>query len=213
MDNLLTDGNKTRIRNNIIEGAKNYDEFLIKKVFKIICLDGTQTRVRFFKNDFQHLTGIETDLSETDFYDMCLDERISNGNILSNQKYDWSTLKGKTNRIANLQELLYSETNKMLLLNNLITNTKIFPTAIRNDDIGTCVGFVSDINKARSLRKSGASQNSEEEKAIALIVAKKDDGTIFDELVYVKNKELIPTINELSSEDLSDEIKLSLSIE
>ena len=63
----LTQGHKLRLQRNIIQGAKNYERFLKDKCFKIVCEDNTETIVRFFKGDFKHLTGIESDLSDDEF--------------------------------------------------------------------------------------------------------------------------------------------------
>ncbi len=191
MSYQLTEGNKRRLRNAIVQGAKNYDKYLNDKCFKIICEDGTHTEVRFFQGDFKHLTGIDSDLNENDFYEKCCNDLISTGNILTNQFYDWSTLKGKSNRIASIHELLYKDAEKTLLINDLITHTYVFPVAIRNDEINTCVGFASNINKARSLRKAGTSKNTRAEKTIVTILGRKNGTTQYDEIVYMKDKSKI----------------------
>ena len=188
MSYQLTEGNKTRLREKIVQGAKNYDKYLNNKCFKIICEDGIHTEVRFFQDDFKHLTGIESDLNESDFYAKCCKDLISTGNILTNQSYDWSTLRGKSNRIASIHELLYKDAKKTLLINGLITHTYVFPVAIRNDEINSCVGFVSNINKARSLRKAGTSKNTQTEKTIIAILGRKNGNSIYDEIVYMKDK-------------------------
>ena len=185
----LTEGHKLRLQGNIIQGAKNYEKYLNDKCFKIICEDGSETIVRFFQGDFKHLTGIESDLIDDDFYDKCLNSKISTGNILTEQKYDWSTLKGKSNRIVNIHNLLYADAEKTLLLNGLKVHTNTFPVAIRNDSINSCVAFASNINKARSLRKAGSSHDTQVEKKIVAIYAKKNGEQEFTEMVYKKRDE------------------------
>lgn len=133
------------MQESIIRGAKNYSKYLSYKCFKIICEDNTETIVRFFQGDFKHLTGIESNLNDDDFYDKCLHDKIGTGNILTEQKYDWSTLKGKSNRIINIHNLLYADAEKTLLLNGLKVRTNTFPVAIRNDSTNSCVAFVSNI--------------------------------------------------------------------
>ena len=207
MKHHLTDGNKNRIRENVINNA-----FLNKKVFKIFCSDGTTVCVRFFSDDFKHLTGLESDLSESNFFKMCLEEKINNGNILSEQKYDWSTLKNKMTRISNLQDLLYSKSDKILLLKNLNTHTKVFPTAISNDSINTCVAFVGSINKARSLRKAGTSKDADDEKEIIMIIAKKETLNVYDELVYLKDAKKLEVCPKSIFMDIDNKIKKTLNI-
>jgi len=39
---LLSEGHKTRLRKQLIAGARNYNKYLVNKTFKIICDDGTE---------------------------------------------------------------------------------------------------------------------------------------------------------------------------
>lgn len=182
----LTEGNKERLKIKLIQGAKNFETFLNNKCFRVVCEDNSETIIRFFQGDFKHLTGIESDLDDDEFYNKCVDGLIDIGNILSSQKYDWSTLRGKSNRIENIHKLLYEDASKTLLLNGLKAHTTVFPVAIRNDNTNSCVGFVSNINKARSLRKASSSKNSDAEKEIIAIYGKKNGEQEFSEIVYEK---------------------------
>lgn len=71
-------------------------------------------------------------------------------------------------------------------MNQLKTHTMIFPVAIRNDSENICVGFVDDINKARSLRNANNSHDADTEKQIIAILAKKNGNEKFEEIVYIK---------------------------
>lgn len=79
-------------------------------------------------------------------------------------------------------------------MNELITNTRVFPLAIRNDDTDVCVGFVGRINKARTLRKARTSQKTSAERNIIAVFGKRNSDELFDEIVYVKNGENILSI-------------------
>ncbi|RHJ59950.1 hypothetical protein DW116_10490 [[Ruminococcus] lactaris] len=118
----------------------------------------------------------------------CKQGIISTGNIRTDQKYDWSTLRGKANRIECIHELLYQNAEKTLLLNGLITHTYVFPVAIRNDALNSCIGFAGNINKARSLRKAGTSRNTAVEKEIVAIWGRADGSSAYDECVYIKSE-------------------------
>lgn len=180
----LSEGHKERLREKVILGAKNFEKYLNDKCFKIICDDNSETIVRFFQYDFMHLSGIESNLSNHDFYNKCLHSTISTGNILSEQKYNWATLKSKTDRIEIIHELLYTDADKTLLLNDLAVHTTNLPVAIRNDHLKTCIGFMTNINKARSLRKASTSQGARVEKKIIAIYGKKNGTQEFSEVVY-----------------------------
>ena len=81
---LLSDGHKLRLRKQIITGARNYNKYLINKVFKIVCEDGTEINVRFFGSDFKHLTGLNSDLDNEKFYKNCVSGVIDIGNMRFN---------------------------------------------------------------------------------------------------------------------------------
>lgn len=185
-ENSLTEGNKNRLRTCIIQGAINFEQYLNNKTFLILCEDNSQTQIRFFQEDYKHLTGIYSDLENTEFYDKCKHGIISTGNIDTLQKYDWSTLRKKTQKIECFHNLLFSKADKSLLLNDLKTNTTTFPVAIRNDEENICIGFVEEIHRARSLRNAKNSFDAATEKQIIAILGKKNGSGKFEENVYVK---------------------------
>lgn len=88
-------------------------------------------------------------VSDDDFFEYCVSGKIDKGNIDTQQKYDWGTLKKKGRIIQNIHELLYKDDQKTLLLEALYTNTYVFPVAIKDIVNDICVGFVSNIHKAR----------------------------------------------------------------
>ena len=210
MRNQLSEGHKNRLKQSIIQGAENYERYLRDKCFKVVCEDGTHTLVRFFHGDFKHLSGIQSDLNENDFYTKCIRREISTGNILTDQKYDWSTLKGKSSRLENIHEILYLETEKRLLLNELKTNTYIFPVAIRNEEINSCVGFVSETHKARSLRKASSSNIFSNSKKIIAILSRQNSSALFCEIVYVKSNCDVLGVCPALSLEISEDVKMQL---
>lgn len=194
--NPLSENMKRRLRNYIISGARNYNKYLADKVFKIVCEDGDTVEIRFFISDFKHLTGLYSDLKNNEFYKECIHGTISIGNINTKQKYDWNTLRTKCRFIENIHELLYKDCQKVLVLKMLDTKTVVFPYAVKNLSNNICVGFVSDINKARSLFQS--------EKNIIAIFAKNSDQLKYHQLIYIsdvisayeKDDKLLDTLEE-----------------
>lgn len=183
----LSVGHKTKLRSQIITGARNYNKYLVNKIFKIICEDGVDVDIRFFASDFKHMTGLYSNLDDEAFYQRCLRGTIDVGNIDTNQKYNWSTLRVKGNHIEKIHELLYKDCKKTLLLNSLDTNTYVFPCAVKNIVSNMCVGFVSNINKARSLRKASSSLKCRSEKPVIAVFAKPLENCKYDELVYISD--------------------------
>lgn len=194
---IMNSSHKQYLKDKYIEGAKQYKNHLMNKEFLIICEDGDFSVVRFFKKDFLHLVGIETTLNEDNFFDNCCDGMLSENNIDSKQKYNWSTLKSKAIRIEKIQTLIYENVKESLFIINLHTNTADFPIAIRNAITDTCVGFRGKLNKARTLRKYSNSGNADTEKRIIAIFSKQQDTSKrFDSLIYITTiQELYMSLN------------------
>ena len=187
MRTILDNAQKLRLRDLIINGARHYQKYLVGKNFLIVCEDGSKNEVCFIQNDFKHLTGLYSDFNDLDFFNHCLHSTIDTGNISTEQKYDWSTLRRKCKGIENIEKLIYADTQKTLLVNGLNTHTKIYPIAIKDLSSNICIGFVSDICKARSMRKASSSNDFESEKTIKAIFSRNNDSSKYNELIYISS--------------------------
>ena len=184
------------LREKAIKGAAQYAHYLMDKVFLVVCEDGQEYELRFFKTDYRHLTGISTNLSDEAFFSHCKSRTLDIGNIDEYQKYNWSTLKTKADRISQIHRILYDNTQNALFMINLHAKTRDFPVAIKNMNINACVGFIDNNNKARTLRKYNNSNNADEQKKIYLIIARKQSDFLYDELVYTSYVEDIYNVNK-----------------
>ena len=160
---FINEGKRIQLREKIINGVEKYNHFLVNKVFLVICEDGSEYTLRFLKSDFRHLTGVDTDLNDDAFFELCKSRRLDIGNINEYQKYNWATLKSKALRISQIHRLLYDNIQNTLFMINLHTNTRTFPVAVKNTNIDTCVGFI-DGHKARTLRKYNNSNDADSQK-------------------------------------------------
>ena len=198
---------RLNMRTKVLNGAKKYDTKLINKIFWIICDDGSQHNVRFFKKDFQHLTGLLSDLPESEFYKRCCDNTLSLNNILPNQKYNLPTLRYKTNIINNIDDIIYGRSENSLFMINLHTHTIDYPVAIRNSNMNACIGFKDNSHRARTVRKYANSANADKQLKIIAIFSKQQSDKKYTNLVYLSDKtvlfEKISNIKELISEDIS----------
>lgn len=200
------------LRECSIQGACNYHHFLSGKVFLVICEDGSENTIRFFNKDFIHLSGIKSNLSDNTFFESCKKNQLSEGNILTRQKYNWQTLKGKGIRLRNIHRIVYADVKDSLFVFHLHTNTADFPVAIRNSITNTCVGYQNDIHQARTLRKFTNSACSESEKRISAIFAKSESQKKYDELVYISNFRNVYNKNGVFPDLLSESLKERLPI-
>ena len=203
---------RTAIRNKIITGADKYNKFLMNKVFLVICEDGSLHNVRFFAKDFQHLTGIHSDLSQKDFFEKALNKTLTVDNILEQQKYDGYTLKYKTNIIENIEKNIYGDSSESLFMLNLHTKTFDYPVAIRNSGLKGCVGFKQTNHRARTIRKYANSNNADKELKIIGIFSKSQEESKYTEFVYLSDIEVFSAL-ELDMKLFSNEIVGKLTIQ
>lgn len=207
-NNTLSDGHKAKLRSQIITGARNYNKYLAGKIFKIVCEDGMEVDVRFYVSDFKHMTGLRSNLGDESFYEKCLSGTIDIGNISANQKYNWNTLRTKGDHIEKIHELLYRDCRKTVLLEMLDTNTYVFPYAVKNTVNNMCVGFVSAVNKARSLRKASSSVKYKLEKSVIAIFAKPVGCPMYHELIYISDVLGVYEKDESLLNELDDVIQM-----
>lgn len=200
------------LRDKAITGAKKYQQYLMGKKFLIVCDDMTSNEVVFYKRDFLHLTGIHSDLSDNRFFENCVAEpsTLSENNILQNQHYNYSTLKGKAKKIEIIDKIIYGKTENSLFMINLHTGTRDYPVGIRNSDINTCVGFIDGDNHARTLRKYSNSTICSSEKKINAIFSKQVSENKYDTIIYINdslNESFPDSISKYFSEDLQKQIE------
>ena len=204
---LINEGKRKKLRENAIKGAAQYSHYLMDKVFLVVCEDGNEYELRFLKSDYRHLTGIDSNLDDDAFFENCRNRHLDIGNINEYQNYNWQTLNSKSKRIADIHRILYDNIQGALFMINLHTNTRRFPIAIKNTNIDTCIGFVDNNNKARTLRKYNSSNNADEQKKIYLVIAKKQDVALYEELVYISNVEDIYNENSAILEKMSEKLQ------
>jgi len=208
--NTLNLNQKQRLRDYIIRGANQYSRFLCNKNFLLLCEDGSLHTVRFVKKEFKHLSGIASNLNASRFFELSLVAKLSVGNINTEQKYDWSTLIGKAKRLSNIQDLLYRDGEKTLLLKELQTHTTTFPVAIKNEATNICVACVSRINKGHSLRKASNSNIAQETKKIYAIFAKSLAEDKYQELIYTSDVKRLFDTNQIFVNELSGCLEMKI---
>ena len=182
----VTDVRKERIRNYCIQGAQEYC-LLLNKVYLIISDTNELFEVTFCAEDFKHLTGVKSSLGDKSFYRSCYKKTFTRNNVASNQTKDWNSLKGKEKGILNIRNILYSDADDVLILDELITNTAIFPIALRNDNKDIAVAFDTEY-KARSIRKARHSLNVKRTMNIQCIVSKNCNSSLYTDLVYLNSR-------------------------
>jgi len=80
---ILNANKKHFIRNKLIKSAPSYKR-LLGIDYLIITEDGQKYVVNFKAKDFNHLSGIKTDLTKSFFFYNCLTRKININNINTN---------------------------------------------------------------------------------------------------------------------------------
>ena len=102
--NILRPGQKERLRRGAIQGSCYYNHFLKDKTFVVVTEDYMYCSITFKKQDFCHFTGLSIAwVSESNFFDICLNGTITNSNIRDEQHYDYNTLRVKNNILKKLR--------------------------------------------------------------------------------------------------------------
>lgn len=188
------DNQKERFRKNVIKGARSYNR-LVGKRFLILTEDNNYQEIEFHVADFKHLTGLQSNLNDDRFFYNSRKGILELGNIKNNQKYNLNTLKHKTNKIQNIDKLIYADINQELVLIGIRTDTYTFNLGIKNEKENICVAFVGKDNHARSLRRKNTDSTNELkiiaifEKQMRTDVSKEK----YNSIVYMKN------VNQLKS--------------
>ena len=94
------------------------------------------------------------------------------------------------------------------MLEALYTNTYVFPVAIKDIANDICVGFVSNIHKARRLRRAKNSTNAKAEKRIIAVKKKKNGENVYGELVYLSSIRGVYEKNEALLEKMDDSVMM-----
>lgn len=208
--NTLRQGQKERLRKGVIQGSRYYNRFLKDKTFIIVTVDYMYCSITFKKQDFCHFTGLSiSHVSESNFFDICVNGTITNSNIRDEQHYDYNTLRVKNNILKKLNKFLHADASTNLFISGLVTNTFTFSCAIRNDIENMTICFVGENNHARSLRKARNSRNTEDEKQIIGIFEL--NNSKWDKCIYIRNKQDI--IDNISQDKFSNGLKKYLHID
>ncbi len=144
--------------------------------------------MQFNKEDFKHLTGIQSDLNPKSFFNNCLNETITRQNIKTNQTKDWNSIRGKLKIIENIDDMIYGAVEDVLLINILYTRTREFPLALRNDSRDMAVAFVDKNLHARSLRKARHSLQVKNTYEIIQIRVRNKDALQYKQIIYLGRK-------------------------
>ena len=207
----LNEIEKERIRENIISGAKFFEDKLAEKTFVIVTENQLYFDVSFHRKDFLHLTGLSVNIAPLVFYEACLNGTFAISNMNERQKYSRNTLLDKSDGVANLNRFIHSDGSVNLYLDIIDTNTDIMPAGIFNPLIGHTIGFKGSDNGARSMRTENTPPDNGGVYRIAAIFEINPASLNADKIIYLSELYDISAglleVNSLFSSDLIDKLK------
>lgn len=175
---------KERVRLEIIKAAKKYKEIYVDYEY-LICSEAFSKRSYYIvdaeKDNFQHLTGVHSQISAQSFFDKCIDGSLSEDDFDFIKKgQDEKSVKGTVRRKMKALPDMMGLFRAGLLAEEDFKKNRVICTFATTD--GNCtLGFV-DSGKARpkSLKKGNELKNP---KPIELVLRKKVGTELFDEIV------------------------------
>lgn len=127
------------IKQHLIDSAQSY--FKLLNIYVVIeCkefINQEKYMLRFFKDGFLHLTGLETKLSKNDFFEKCLTGTIEASDFSYGPKRDKKTVKRKLKALLNISPMFM----KKIMVQEFFNKNKIECKIATSD--GKCtIGFV-----------------------------------------------------------------------
>lgn len=207
---MVEESFKARVRLEIIKAAKKYKEIYVDYEY-LICSEAFAKRSYYIvdaeKDNFQHLTGVHSQISAQSFFDKCIDGSLSEDDFDFIKKgQDEKSVKGTVRRkIKALPDMMELFRDGLLAEEEFKKNRVICTFATAD---GNCtLGFV-DSGKARpkSLIKGNELKNP---KQIELVLKRKSGAALFDEIV-IGDKKVLGKYRKQIKEMIAEELLLDI---
>ena len=199
---------KERVRLTIIEMSKQYKEKYVDYEY-LICSSGFKNKQYYIvdaeKDNYQHLTGVHSALSASDFFEKCYSGTLDENDFDFNkngqsEKEVKGTVRRKIKVLPNMMTMFENAVNA----EEDFQKNKVSCSFATAD--GKCTLGFTDTNKARP--KSLISGNELSNPAqVELVLRKKAGNDFFDEIVYgdkVSLTQYREKIEDILSEDLKN---------
>lgn len=135
---------RKEIRLNIIQAAKKYKEKLLGKKFAYI-YDSRFLEVSYTKKTFLHLTGVNTRLSATTFFQEAINGTLQENQIFFNQRYPLAISEKKSRGLKNLD---YLTSKDVFILEGINTQTLYYDKGLNDIDMTLLLRKLSQKSEA-----------------------------------------------------------------
>ncbi|MDO4343338.1 MAG: PBECR4 domain-containing protein [Eubacteriales bacterium] len=175
---------KERVRLEIMKEAKRYKEIYVDYEY-LICSSAFENRTYYIvdakKDNYQHLTGVHSQISAQSFFDKCLDGSLSEEDFDfikkgQNEKSVKGTVRRKIKALPDMMELF----REGLQAEEDFKKNKVICSFATAD--GNCTLGFTDSEKARpkSLIRGNELKNP---KPVELVLRRKSGAELFDEII------------------------------
>lgn len=132
---------KLLMRKNIISSAKAFKKLLGKYVLYVFD-DNTYIEVFYRKSSFSHLTGVDTNLNASEFYQKAISRKLTIDQFYFGDSHPYDLAKKKTSRLCEINKFT---TNDLIVLKNIKTENITFKFGLTDTDLTLC--FSENLDK------------------------------------------------------------------
>ncbi len=138
---------KLLMRKNIISSATAFKRLLGKYVLYVFD-DDTYIEVFYRKTSFSHLTGVDTDLNASDFYQKAISRQLTIDQFKFGELHPYDLAKKKTSRLSEINKFT---TNDLIVLQNVTIDSKTFKFELTDTDLTLCFSENLDKNTGEKI--------------------------------------------------------------
>lgn len=204
----MTEGSfKERVCQEMIKGAKKYKQVYVDYEY-LICSEAFKQRDYYIvdakEDNFQHLTGVHSQISPQDFFDRCFQGTLTEDDFDFNKKgQDEKSVKGTVRRKIKVLPDMMKLFEDGVQAEESFKKNKVLCSFATADNSCTLGFSESEKNRPKSLiRGNGLSSPKE----VELILRKKSGEEFFDEII-VGNENSLHKYKKQIEGMLSDSLK------
>ncbi len=171
---------------SIVKAVQNivseYNDKLIGRVFLYV-FDGHFIEVIFRKEDFLHLTGVDTKLSSKDFYKNALRGYLQANQIFFSKRHPYDLCRKK---IEKLKEIISVTNSNMIILEELTTTTCTYKFGVTDLEFTVCLNRNADSShyNLRSLRIGDSFSKAKNGSFVNFIFSKNNTERFYSTMTY-----------------------------
>ena len=175
------------VRSNIIASVQIYKNVLAGHYYLYI-FENQCFEMYYGTDNFMHLTGVGTNLSPNQFYELAKEGQLQTNQMYFNSRFPLSTAIKKTENLSCLPQFV---NEGYFVVKDLATDTVVYPYAITNIDQSVLIGLKmeeeTEIYIPKSFRvKGNIFDKTTDDKLFEIhyILSKTDKSGLYDTVLY-----------------------------